>query len=345
LAGATKDPDYLEFIKQMKLFNQGYSGHNVELNAFFKDLEKLDDNQLLAMNAVSLNKTIFPLFYQSLKISARALAKNNTQEGKLANEAIKALFPGSDWNGDLKLFFSKIQTIDGGNINMAIPGGGVNAGLAVAFSGAKASSELGIVAQREGEVNAFLRDDFLVNQSRIFTLSGGDILAWTSEGNIDAGRGARSAIAAPPPIISFDEEGNLVIEFPPIVSGSGIRAVASGGKQAGDVFLVAQKGFIDAGEAGIGGNDFIGVADKFFNNSGLEFSGSQSGVPTTTSVAPPVTGLSDSTASVSKAAEKSVQENSSEGDEQALALGLLSVDVVGFGSDNDNGDDEENKKL
>ncbi|MCX7096094.1 MAG: filamentous hemagglutinin family protein [Methylobacter sp.] len=55
-----------------------------------------------------------------------------------------------------------------------------------------------------------------VNQSRAFALSGGDI---------DAGRGAKSAIAAPPPEYSFDENGNLVVTFPPIVSGTAYRAL------------------------------------------------------------------------------------------------------------------------
>jgi len=53
-------------------------------------------------------------------------------------------------------------------------------------------SELGIVAQRAGDVRVFTEGDVLVNASRIFTL-----VAATSRlstlGNIDAGRGAKSA--------------------------------------------------------------------------------------------------------------------------------------------------------
>ena len=163
--------------------------------------------------------------------------------------ALETRFPGISarsvtdappYAGDLSLFFSRIQTFDDGDIDVVVPGGLVNAGLAASFEGAKPPSELGIVTQRAGSISAFVSDDFLVNQSRVFALDGGDILMWSSQGDIDAGRGAKSALAAPPPTVSFDANGNLVVEFPPAISGSGIRAaVSTPGRDPGDVFLFA----------------------------------------------------------------------------------------------------------
>ncbi len=337
MAGIAKEPDYLGFVNQMKQFVLDHEGDEIISKKFFSDLADLDVNALGKMDSVSLNIKLMPLFYSALKTGGTAEAKGNVLGNKLGFDAISALFPGSGWKGDLKLFFSKIQTIAGGDINLAVPGGDINAGLAVSFSGAKPSSELGIVAQREGEINAFLSDTFLVNQSRVFALGGDDILVWSSEGDIDAGRGAKSAIAAPPPIIRFDEDGNLVIEFPPIVSGSGIRTAASAGKQAGDVFLFAPQGTINAGEAGIGGNNVVLVAKAVLGADNIDVGGTSVGVPTQSSAAPPVSVASNSTASVSKSAEKTVRNGSAEQEEKKMALGLLSVDVVGFGS----GDEDE----
>jgi hypothetical protein len=87
--------------------------------------------------------------------------------------AIATLFPGSDYAGDIKLFFSQIKSERGGDIRLFAPGGAVNAGLANPPGGfSKLPSELGIVTVHGGDVQALVRDDFLVNQSRVFTLQG-----------------------------------------------------------------------------------------------------------------------------------------------------------------------------
>ncbi len=255
-------------------------------------------------------------------------------------DAIEAIAPGSHWDGDLSLFFSKVHTIDGGDINLFVPGGNINVGLSVTGGNAKDATELGIVAQQQGSINNFLDGTFSVNQSRVFALGGNDaerqsnILIWSSNGNIDAGRGAKSALTVPPPIVFFDEEGNLQVIFPPVVSGSGIRTASSGNRKAGNVTLTAPNGVIDAGEAGIAGNNVTLVAKSILNAGEIDVGGVGTGVPTQTASSSPVSGLSsNSSASVSKSAENSVQGNNGDAEEQSIALGMLSVDVVGFGSD------------
>ena len=58
-------------------------------------------------------------------------------------------------------------------------------------------SELGVVVQSTGSVNAVSFGDLQVNESRVFAADGGNILVWSTRGDIDAGRGAKTAISAP----------------------------------------------------------------------------------------------------------------------------------------------------
>ncbi|WP_367155891.1 filamentous haemagglutinin family protein [Methylomonas sp. HYX-M1] len=267
-------------------------------------------------------------------------------------QAIQSLFPAADWNGDLSMVFSTIQTLDDGNINLFVPGGSVNVGLAAAVE-AKKDSELGIIAQGKGDVNLVIagfrpelrglsyqsdgkkpdaaKGSLFVNQSRIFTLGDGNILAWSSDGDIDAGRGAKSALDVPSAIITYDENGDVQIQFPPSVSGSGIRPSGRG-----KPFLFAPVGKIDAGEAGIGcaAGCVLGSA-TLANASNIDVGkGGGIGVPNQNAAAPALpAGVSNLNAAVGQMAESSATKaggGSADSSNQA-ALGLLSVEVLGFG--------------
>ncbi|UOA10536.1 filamentous haemagglutinin family protein [Methylobacter sp. S3L5C] len=299
----------------------------------------LTEDQYVAIQP-QLSALVLPVMFNEVNLSGSAAAAATSDSAKKAfyesgTAAINALFPDSNWKGDLSLFFSKIQTVDGGDINLLVPGGQINAGLAVSFTGAKPSSELGIVVQREGNINAVVNNDFLVNTSRVFALDGGDIQIWSSTGNIDAGKGAKSAIAAPPPKISFDTNGNLVIEFPAIVSGSGIRtAASSSGAIPGNVSLFAPIGVVNAGEAGIGGTNVTISATAVLGANNIQVGGVSTGVPaaSTGSLAAGLTGTSNMTASVSQVAQAvtGMDDGGAETNKNA-ALGMFSVEVLGFG--------------
>jgi hypothetical protein len=293
------------------------------------------------------NEFLLKVLFQEIQIAATLAAKSgNTSDYSRGYAAIEALYPGAGksnaYKGDLKLFFSRIHTVDGGDINMMVPGGLVNAGLAVAFAGAKPASELGIVTQREGSINGLVDGNFLVNQSRVFALDGGNITLWSSNGNIDAGRGSKSAIAVPPPIISFDEQGNLKVEVPPAVSGSGIRTAASTVVRPGDVTLAAPRGVVDAGEAGIGGSNITIAATAVLGASNIDVGGSSTGVPST-SVSVPVAspGAASAAASASnqatQTAESAVNNDTNQAMEKnalaenASSFTPLQVDILGFG--------------
>ena len=59
----------------------------------------------------------------------------------------------------------------------------------------------------------------LVNQGRVFTLAGGDITLVSQYGNIDAGKGAKTASSAPPPLITVDGNGNIEVDVSNSISG------------------------------------------------------------------------------------------------------------------------------
>ena len=188
--------------------------------------------------------------------------------------------------------------------------------------------------QGQGNISAIVRDNFAVNLTRVMTLDGGNIAIGSTEGNIDAGRGAQSALSAPPPKKSFDTKGNLIVTFPPVLAGSGIRTISQPGKTAGDVLLYALNGIIDAGEAGIGGNNITLAANAIVGANNIQVGGVATGVPvaSTGSLAAGLTGTSNMTANVSQVAQAAtgVDEKGGQNNKNA-ALGMFSVEVLGFG--------------
>ncbi len=266
--------------------------------------------------------------------------------------ALETLFPHSTgaapaggatqaYPGDISLYFSRIYSLSSGSISLLAPGGAVDVGIAAlptAFGLTKQPSDLGIVVEGSGSVSSVSYADFLVNQSRVFAADGGNILVWSTQGNIDAGRGAKTAISAPPPTVSFDAQGHLVTVFPAVLTGSGIQALATAaGVNPGDVDSFAPNGVVNAGDAGIfAGNLTIG-ATAVLGRDNITVSGVAVGVPVDTSgLGASLSGSSAVASSASSAATMSVgsagaQERSAPLAESALSW--LDVFVEGFGEE------------
>jgi hypothetical protein len=323
------------------------------------------DDSLTAEQSLSAFKVLSPavqsqylqlLFFNELLESGLEAsgAEGSYQRGY---DAIATMFPADSYEGDLNLFFSRIYTTNGGDITLFAPGGVVNAGLASASTFSKDPGELGIVATG-GNINAYVRDDFLVNQSRVFAIDG-SIMMWSSAGDIDAGRGAKTALSAPPPNISFDANGGLVVTFPPAVSGSGIRTVESNPdgidttsalslaslsinapksldeqRNTGDVFLFAPTGAINAGDAGIGsaGNLTVGAV-RIVGADNFDVGGVSVGVPvaSSTGFSGSLAGVSNVAATANAAAESTATEASNNNASNEVPLGILTVEVLGYG--------------
>ncbi|WP_347988579.1 filamentous haemagglutinin family protein [Methylomonas sp. AM2-LC] len=320
-------------------FMQQYTGiTNLSDSAALTAFSKLDASQTTAIHP-QLTALLGSVFFNELKVAGSAAAADKLVGYAPGFAAIEALFPGTNWSGNITMDYSKIQTVSGGGVNLFVPGGQVNVGLAVAPTGAaaKASSDLGIVAQAQGDVNAFVKTDFEVNTSRVFTLGGGDILLWSSDGNIDAGKGAKTALAVtiPPPYFN-SKTHQLVVPAPVITDGSGIRTAGSDTITPGNVYLFAPQGVVNAGEAGIGGTNVTIGATAVLGAQNIQVSGVSTGVPqaSTGSLAAGLTGTSNGTAGVSQVAQAAIDEENGQGQKNAMknaVLGLLSVDILGFG--------------
>ncbi len=297
-----------------------------------------DAQALVAFRALSplvQQEFMLQVFYQELRLTGRAHISDGFDYQR-GFDAISSLFPAGNYSGDLNLYFSQIRTESGGNIDLLVPGGQVNAGLAnppASLGKAKGPENLGIVAQGTGDVSAFVDGDFLVNQSRVFTLLGGDILLWSSQGNIDAGRGAKTAITVPPPTVSTDGDGNTVLTYHGAALGSGIRVILTNPQiTPGDVDLIAPHGDVNAGDAGIGAAGNLNIAaQRVVGADNIQVGGVATGTPVadTTAVSAGISGASNLGGDASKLASD-VSRNLGEGPDNG-ALAYLSVDVLGFG--------------
>jgi hypothetical protein len=300
------------------------------------------------------------VFFDELSLSGLAA---NTVPGAGFTEgyaAIDALFPGSrsgsagavagSYAGDLTLDFSRIYTLSGGNINLVVPGGLINVGLAnpPGLLAARPASTLGIVAQGAGNVDIYSRGDVNVNASRIFTLGGGNILVWSDEGSIDAGRGAKTAVSAPPPSVLINSNGTVSINFSGAAAGSGIRTIQTEPTTPpGNVDLIAPVGTVNAGDAGIGAAGNINIAAaSVIGISNINFGGTATGVPALiSSIGASLSGASAAAGGASNASTAAAANGAAEKEAAAplsqAALAWLDVFVTGLGEENCKPDDIE----
>lgn len=293
------------------------------------------------LNILAMVETLFPgttLLSGVSDINVEANSGVTLSNGRDAG-AILAEVNGSNRErpvlGGISLFMSTAQTQDGGDVNVFTPNGGVNVGLATADIGLDpepTDDQQGLIAKKQGDVNVIARDDVEVNVRRIITIGGGDIMVGSLEGDVDAGRSPKTALAAPPLKVGFDQSGMTLLEVAPVLSGGGIRTI---GTDPGDLVLFAPRGVIDAGEAGIAGNNVTLGATAIVGADNIDVGGVGTGVPVaaTGSVAAGLSGVSNVAAAVSKSLEESTNLGKDANDalSKAAALGMLSIDLLGFG--------------
>ncbi|WP_184415182.1 two-partner secretion domain-containing protein [Rhodocyclus tenuis] len=160
-----------------------------------------------------------------------------------------------DFVGNIDLIQSKVQTKSGGDIEFIAPGGGVNVGLSAdvsnAVGGKKTSDKRGVVAYANGNIRSFSDGNFLVNAQKVFVIGAGDILLWSSNGDIDSGKGSNNTVTVPPLVPKIDpKDGSISFELPSLATGSGIGILdASDGKADGAAYLFAPRGEVVALDA------------------------------------------------------------------------------------------------
>lgn len=345
---ANSAPFKAELVSYVESLNAGKSP-NTSAGLSFADATT-------AFSALSVDQQrplIDQVFFQALLASGRAANSTPGVGFSDGYKAIDVLFPHSRpdtsgaiagaYAGDLTLNFSRIYTLSGGNINLVVPGGLVNVGLAnpPPTLTNRLPSQLGIVAEGPGDVNIYTQGDVNVSSSRIFTLGGGNILIWSNNGSIDAGKGAKTAVSAPPPSVLINSDGTTTINFSGAAAGSGIRTIQTDPNQPlGNVDLIAPVGSVNAGDAGIGSAGNINIAARqVFGLDNIQFGGTSAGVPAQVSnLGASLSGASSAASGASNSSTNSVASNNAEKDATAslaqTALSWLDVFVTGLGEEN-----------
>jgi hypothetical protein len=230
--------------------------------------------------------------------------------------------------GDLNLLHATIQTQKGGDISVFGPGGSILVGSVAKEPNTNLKlGNLGLLTLAGGSINTFSDASVLVNSSRVMTWFGGDILLWSSNGDIDAGRGARTTLSYPPLAVQFNQDDLETVDLGGSVSGAGIAVLQTKAfTDKSNAYLLAPRGTVDAGDAGIrvSGNLSI-LAVQVLNTFNIQVGGKTTGVPTV--LAPNIAGLTAANNAAGAGTKTGTPAAASSNDRPSVII----VEVLGYG--------------
>ncbi len=307
-------PDLVGFMDQRvagQVVDTGYAKDKLSVNLTPQQARALFDQQPEYVQRLFVEQELF-------KILATVGNDYNDASSKYYHQyargyaAISTLFPASLGytanggqggengstkpvdTGDLDIRSSTIQTQQGGNISILGPGGQALLGSAsappviVGPNGTVVAgpNTMGVLTLEQGSVDMFTDRSVLLAQSRIFTEQGGDLVMWSSNGDINAGQGAKTTAEIPPPTYLCTYDAWCRIDARGEVSGAGIATLQTvQGAPGGSVYLIAPRGTVDAGDAGIrvSGNLVVAAA-QVANADNIQVQGTKIGTPVVQSV-------------------------------------------------------------
>jgi hypothetical protein len=169
------------------------------------------------------------------------------------------------------------------------------------------------------------------------TQSGGDLFAWSSNGDLDAGRGSRTIFSANRLLVNFDNNNYQTTDRRASVTGSGLATITppldvqednerNGKPRKGTLSLFAPNGRIDAGDAGIRADTLIISAPVVLNADNIKVSGAASGL----SSAPPSLPASLGVPTNPTPTNTNV-DTSPTGTANSSQASIVIVEVVGYG--------------
>jgi filamentous hemagglutinin family protein len=260
--------------------------------------------------------------------------------------AVEEMFGKNPAAGNIFTRSRDLRTTSGGSIIAAAPGGSVT--MASDIFGNPLTPP-GIVTEYGGEVSILTGGNVDIGRARIFTLRGGDLTIWSSRGDIAAGTAAKTVVTAPPTRVLIDPtSAEIETDLGGLATGGGIGVLASvAGIEPGAVTLLAPRGTVDAGDAGIRATGNITIAAaQVLNADNISASGASVGVPVAPAAAAPNVGglssASSSTAATSQAAsDVTRQAQSGAATDQQQAPSTITVEVLGYGGGEESEDERE----
>jgi filamentous hemagglutinin family protein len=304
--------DFQSFISEFVVGNERYADDVDKLVAESgvkgaKDFESLPPE---LQNRIALE-----IFYLVLRDAGRDFS-DPTSSGfnnyDVGFKAIDLLFPKSDAKGDISLTSREIKTQSGGNISLLAPNGKLTVGFDAAGN---QPLDQGILTEAGGNISIFTDGDVNLGTSRIFTLRGGNEIIWSSNGSIAAGASSKTVQSAPPTRVILDpQSADVKTDLAGLATGGGIGVLATvKGVPPGDVDLIAPRGSVDAGDAGIRVTGNLNIAAvQVLNADNIQVGGTSTGTPVTPLVAAPnlagLASVGNTTAAATTAAEEAARQ-------------------------------------
>ncbi len=230
-----------------------------------------------------------------------------------------------------------IATLFGGTVDVLDPGGAIEFGIP---GGPAPGNNSGIITYGAGDIDIYALDSVLLGKSRIFATGGGNIAIWSSSGDINAGIGAKTTVSYNPPVLEYDDVGDVTETPPASTSGAGIATLQPlPSVPPGDVSLIAPAGSIDAGEAGVrvAGN-LVLAGQRVIGANNIVVKGTTQGAPTVNVAS---LGAVEAAGAAAGAATAAAQGQANGNTQLRDVASVLDVDVVSIGGSYD---DERKKR-